>query len=173
VAGATATFIEERPLIDSPEDMGEVDVEDAAVAAVRFANGALVTIETSWMAPGRKDFLRFEVNGTEGSLRFNLERIGELEFCTLKDLNEVRGFHNVLTAAKTHPLMENFWPEQGGGFGWDHSFVNEVHHFVDCVVNDKPVEPIGATFYDGYKNCQILDAIARSSDERRWLDIAN
>ncbi|HKM77089.1 MAG TPA: Gfo/Idh/MocA family oxidoreductase [Candidatus Bathyarchaeia archaeon] len=171
VAAATACFIKERPMPGAPEKKGKVEVEDAAVAAIKFENGALGTIETSWMAPGRKDFLRFEVNGSEGSLRFNLERINELETFSLKDANANRGFRNVLTTSKVHPFMENFWIEQGGGFGWDHSFVNEVYHFTDCIVNDKQVEPIGATFLDGYKNCLVMDAIIESAQQERWLKV--
>ncbi|MGO9643291.1 MAG: Gfo/Idh/MocA family protein [Candidatus Bathyarchaeia archaeon] len=171
VAAATACFIKERPMPGAPEKKGKVEVEDAAVAAIKFENGALGTIETSWMAPGRKDFLRFEVNGSEGSLRFNLERINELEIFSLKDANANRGFRNILTTSKIHPFMENFWIEQGGGFGWDHAFVNEVYHFTDCIVNDKQVEPIGATFLDGYKNCLVMDAIIESAYQERWLKV--
>jgi predicted dehydrogenase len=171
VAGATATFVRERPLPASPEKKGKVEVEDSAVAAIKFANGALGTIETSWMAPGRKDFLRFEVTGSEGSLRFNLERINELEIFTLRDPNEVRGFRDVLVTSRSHPKMGTFWVEQGGGFGWDHSFVNETYHFVDCIVNNREVNPDGATFLDGYKNCLLMDAIAKSAMEDRWIHV--
>lgn len=171
VAGATATFVKERPLPESPRKKGKVEVEDSAVACIKFTNSALGTIETSWMAPGRKDFLRFEVTGNEGSLRFNLERINELEIFTLKDPNEVRGFRNVLVTSRTHPKMEKFWVEQGGGFGWDHSFVNETHHFTDCIVNNKKVGPDGATFLDGYKNCLLMDAIVKSAKDERWIHV--
>ena len=171
VAGAMATYIKERPLPDSPVEKGRVEVDDSAVAAIKFANGALGTIEASWMAPGRKDFLRFEILGSEGSLRFNLERLNELEIFSLKDPNELRGFRNVWTTSKAHPYMDRFWVEQGGGFGWDHAFVNEVHHFTDCIVNDKPVEPIGATFLDGYRNCLLMDAIAESASTDRWVQV--
>lgn len=173
VAGATATYVKERPLPESPHKKGKVEVDDSTVAAVKFANGALGTIEASWMAPGRKDFLRFEILGSEGSLRFNLERLNELEIFSLKDPNELRGFRDVWTTSKTHPYMEKFWFEQGGGFGWDHAFVNEVHHFTNCIVNDKPVEPAGATFLDGYRNCLVMDAIAESASTDRWIHVAN
>jgi predicted dehydrogenase len=173
VAGATATYIKERPLPESPTKKGRVEVDDSTVAAVKFANGALGTIEASWMAPGRKDFLRFEILGSEGSLRFNLERLNELEIFSLKDPNELRGFRDVWTTSKAHPYMDKFWLEQGGGFGWDHAFINEVHHFTDCVVNDKPVEPIGATFLDGYKNCLLMDAIVESASTGRWIHLSD
>ena len=171
VAGATATYVKERPLPDSPTKKGRVEVDDSTVAAVKFASGALGTIEASWMAPGRKDFLRFEILGSEGSLRFNLERLNELEIFSLRDPNELRGFRDVWTTSKAHPYMEKFWFEQGGGFGWDHAFVNEVHHLTDCIVNDKPIEPIGATFLDGYKNCLIMDAMVQSAKDERWVNV--
>jgi len=173
VAGATATYVKERPLPESRNRKGKVEVDDSAVAAVKFANDALGTIEASWMAPGRKDFLRFEILGSEGSLRFNLERLNELEIFSLKDPNELRGFRDVWTTSKAHPYMEKFWFEQGGGFGWDHAFVNEVHHLTDCIVNDKPVEPIGATFLDGYKNCLLMDAINESASTERWVHVTD
>jgi predicted dehydrogenase len=171
VSGATATFVKERPLPDAPNTKGSVEVDDSTVVAVKFANGALGTIEASWMAPGRKDFLRFEILGSEGSLRFNLERLNELEIFSLRDANEQRGFRDVWTTSKTHPFMDKFWAEQGGGFGWDHAFVNEVYHLTDCIVNDKPIEPLGATFLDGYKNCAIMDAIAESAASERWVHL--
>lgn len=173
VAGATATYVKERPLPESPDKKGNVEVEDAAVAAIKFGNGALGTIEASWMAPGRRDFLRFEILGSEGSLRFNLERLNELEIFSLRDPNELRGFRDVWTISKSHPYMDKFWFEQGGGFGWDHAFVNEVYHLTDCIVNDKPVEPIGATFLDGLRNCLAMDAIVESASTDRWIQITN
>ena len=171
VAGATATFVRERPLPNGTGAKGKVDVEDSAVAAIRFSSGALGTIEASWMAPGRKDFLRFEVAGSEGSLRFNLERINELEIFSLKDPNDTRGFRDVWTTSKTHPMMEKFWVEQGGGFGWDHTFINEIHHFTDCIMHERPVSPMGASFRDGYKNCLVIDAIVESANSGRWINI--
>ena len=105
IASARATLAEERLLADRPNEKARVssNIEDLAVAAVKFRSGALGTIEASWMAPGRKDFLRFEINGSEGSIRFNLERIHELEVFSLKDSNEMRGFKNILTVSEvTH-----------------------------------------------------------------------
>jgi len=57
--------------------------------------------------------------------------------------------------------------------GGDHAFVNEVHHLTDCIVNDKPVEPIGATFLDGYKNCLLMDAINESASTERWVHVTD
>ena len=49
------------------------------MALVRFENGAMGTIEATRMAPGRKNYNRFEINGSNGSVAFDLERMNELE----------------------------------------------------------------------------------------------
>src|SRR3990172_2436872 len=80
VAAALETYIRRRPLPENPRKSGRVTVDDAALALVRFANGAMGSIEGTRLAPGRKNYNRFEVNGSLGSVAFNLERMNELEF---------------------------------------------------------------------------------------------
>ena len=38
-----------------------------ACALVRFENGAIGTIEATRLAPGRKNYNRFEINGSKGT----------------------------------------------------------------------------------------------------------
>jgi predicted dehydrogenase len=79
VAGDLETFIRTRPLVGSPRKSGRVTVDDASAALVRFANGAMGTVEATRLAPGRKNYNRFEINGSRGSVAFDLERMNELE----------------------------------------------------------------------------------------------
>jgi predicted dehydrogenase len=59
--------------------MGDVTVDDAFAAVLEFENGALGTLEASRFCPGRKNGQVIEINGSKGSLVFNLERFNELE----------------------------------------------------------------------------------------------
>ncbi len=168
VSAMTRTFIPERPWGDGT--MGKVDVDDAFAAVVSFANGALGTVEATRFAAGRKNSNVIEVNGEKGSLRFNLERMNELEAFWIDDEpKETRGFHQVLVSEPYHPWWENWWP-QGHMIGWEHTFVHEITHLLDCIVNDKPVAPIGADFEDGYRCAVICDAILESAASRRQVD---
>jgi predicted dehydrogenase len=172
VASAMATYIPERPEAEGSRKKGKVDIDDLTVATMKFKNGALGTLDTSWLMPGRMDYLAFEVYGTKGALRFNLERINELDvFITEKDPG-TSGFRTLNVLTKEHPYMKQYWPNQGGGFGWDHSFVNEFHHYLVCLSEGTPIGPQGATFLDGYRNCQIMDAIAESARSERWVQVA-
>ncbi|HRW04418.1 MAG TPA: Gfo/Idh/MocA family oxidoreductase [Caldilineaceae bacterium] len=168
VSAMTKTFIKERPWGDGT--MGTVDVDDAFVAAVEFENGAIGTLEATRFAGGRKNGNRFEINGEKGSISFNLERMNEMEvFWIGEEPKETQGFKNVLVSEPFHPWWENWWP-QGHMIGWEHTFVHEITHLLDCIVNDKDVAPIGADFEDGYRCAVVCDAILESAANRRQVD---
>jgi predicted dehydrogenase len=171
VSALTATFITER---QSPDGSGlrPVDVDDAFEAVVEFEHGVVGTLEATRFAPGRKNANTFEINGERGSIAFDLERLNELQVY-LNDTSprEANGFRDVLVSEAFHPFWEYWWP-QGHIIGWEHTFVHELAHFLDAVVNDKDVAPYGATFEDGYKNAVVCDAIAASAREGRRVEIS-
>lgn len=170
VAAMTRTFITERPKADG-SGMGKVDVDDAFAAAVEFENGAIGTIEATRFGAGHKNDQFIEVNGEKGSMRFRLERLNEFEvFWVGEEPKETQGWHNVLTTEGYHPWISNWWPH-GHIIGWEHTFVHELNHFLDCIVNNKEVAPDGATFEDGYRCCAICDAILESAEKRKHVDV--
>jgi len=170
VSAMTRTFITERPLAEG-KGMGKVDVDDAFVAAVEFQNGAIGTLEASRFAAGRKNYQVMEINGEKGSIRFNLERMNEMEvFWVGEEPKESQGFHDVLVSEGYHPFWSNWWPH-GHIIGWEHSFVHELTHLLDCIVNKKDVAPLAATFEDGYRNAVVCDAILESAATRRQVDM--
>jgi predicted dehydrogenase len=169
VSALTSTFIKERP--KAAGGMGRVDVDDAFTAAVEFENGAIGTLEATRFAAGRKNHLVLEVNGEKGSIRFNLERMNELEvFWVGEQPKETQGFHDVLVTEGYHPWWSNWWPH-GHIIGWEHTFVHEITHLLDCIVNDKAVAPYGATFEDGYRAAAICDAILASAANKKQVDV--
>ena len=151
VSGRLRTFIEDRP-------GGRVDVDDSFEAVVDFENGASGSISASRLANGRKNALRWEINGSEGSIAFDLERLNELQVADRGD-----GFRTVLVTEATHPFWEHWWPP-GHVLGWEHTFVHELHHFLDAIAGDGEVAPYGATLEDGYRAAEICDAIARTHE---------
>ncbi|MEM9955433.1 MAG: Gfo/Idh/MocA family oxidoreductase [Chloroflexota bacterium] len=169
VMGYAQTWMPERP--DGSGGMAKADVDDGFVAAMEFENGALGTVEASRFAQGRKNFNSFEINGENGSIQFNLERLNELNvFWAGDEPNTTQGFHNVLVTEAHHPYWENWWPH-GHIIGWEHSFVHEFDHFFRAIVNDTDVAPYGATFVDGYRNSVICDAILASANSGQRVDI--
>jgi len=170
VGAVTRTFVTERPL-PAGSGAGKVAVDDAFAAVVEFENGAIGTLEATRFAAGRKNYQVLEINGEKGSIRFNLERLNELEvFWVGEAPRETQGFHNVLVTESYHPWWGNWWPH-GHIIGWEHTFVHEITHLLDCIVDDKDVAPYGATFEDGYRAAVICDAILEAAATRRQVDI--
>ena len=162
VNGLLKTFIKERPTADGGRDT--VDVDDAFVSLFEFENGAIGTLEASRFANGRRNQNTFEINGSRGSIVFDLEKLNELQVhLPGQALKEAQGFTNVLVSESYHPFWNVWWPA-GHIIGWEHTFVHEINHFLEAVVNGKPIAPYGATFEDGYRNAVICDAIAASSE---------
>jgi predicted dehydrogenase len=169
VSAMTRTFVTERPWPDGT--MGKVDVDDAFASVVEFESGAIGTIEATRFAAGAKNHQTWEVNGEKGSIRFNLERLNELDvFWVNEEPKVTQGFHNVLVTEGYHPWWKNWWPH-GHIIGWEHSFVHEITHLLDCIVNNGDVAPYGATFEDGYRNAVICDAIQESAAKRKQVDV--
>ena len=169
VSGLTSTFIKERDKGDG--GTGVVDVDDAFAAAVEFENGAIGTLESTRFAAGRKNHNVFELNAEKGSVRFNLERMNEAEVFWIDDRPKAtQGFHNVLVSEGHHPWWGNWWPH-GHIIGWEHTFVHEINHLLDAIVNEKPVGPHGATFEDGYRCAVVCDGIVESAQSGRRVDI--
>ena len=100
------------------------EVDDAFESAVAFESGAVGTIEATRFATGRKNSFRWEINGSKGSLAFDLERLNELQHSEGN-----RGFRDVLVSEADHPFWEFWWP-QGHMIGWEHTFVHELHHLL-------------------------------------------
>ncbi len=170
VSAMTQTFITKRRMPDSRKSTN-INVDDAFVAAIEFENGAIGTLEATRFAGGHKNHQIFEINAENGSIRFDLERLNELEVLWLDDdHDDTLGFRKISVTEQTHPWINYWWP-QGHIIGWEHTFIHEIAHLLECIVNDKPVEPLGASFLDGYKTAVVCDSILKSAIEKRQVEI--
>jgi predicted dehydrogenase len=140
-------------------------VDDAVEATVEFEHGAVGTIEATRLALGRRNAFQWEINGTKGSLSFDMERLNELQVFRA-DGDRARGFKKVLVSEADHPFWEHWWPP-GHIIGWGDTFVHELHHFLAAIAGDTDVGPHGATFEDGYRAAEVCDAVVRSSESGR------
>lgn len=161
-------------LVGEPEAVGAVtatfqpgrEVDDAFAAAVTFTDGAIGTIEASRFAAGRKNAFSWEINGSKGSLAFDLERLNELRIS-----RGTGGFQTRLVSEADDPFWGWWWP-QGHVIGWEHTFVHELHHLLAAIERGGTVAPHGATFEDGYRAAEVCDTILRSAASGRTEQVA-
>jgi predicted dehydrogenase len=166
VSGSKETFVKERPLADG-SGMGQVTVDDALYFIARFRDGALGSFMATRFATGRKNFLRLEIFGSEGSLAFNLERLNELEFYSRADEGKAQGFRTIMVTESSHPFIDAWWPA-GHIIGWEHTFIHEVRDLLLAIDAGEPVYP---DFNDGLRCQQVLDAALESAVEERWVQV--
>jgi len=177
VTGINKTFIKNRPIVEKMTglsaqaqqggNMGEVTVDDATIFIAEFKNGALGSIEATRFANGHKNGMSFEINGSKGSIRFEFERMNELQYFSIDDEVGTQGFRLIQATEDIHPYMEAWWPA-GHVIGYEHTFVHEMYEFIEAVANDKDTSP---DFYDGVKCQQVLEAVDLSIERGKWVEV--
>ncbi|WP_435829884.1 Gfo/Idh/MocA family protein [Micromonospora costi] len=183
VSAVTETFVKERPLpggssglaatVDGSVDgqgpaVGQVTVDDAAVFVARLDGGALATYEASRFATGRKNALRVEINGSLGSVVFDLERLNELEFYDATRPTTEQGFSRILVTEGDHPYMSAWWPP-GHIIGYEHSFTHQMRDFIEAIATGADPAP---SFADALQVQLVLDAVGRSADlGSSWTEV--
>ena len=144
--------------------MGKVTVDDAAAFLARFDNGAIGTFEATRFAAGRRNQNSFEINGSKGSLAFDLERMNELEVFFTEDDPDVQGFRTVNVTEPDHPYSGAWWPP-GHILGYEHTFVHTMKDLMDGIEAGQSPTP---NFEDGYRCQAVLDAVERSAASGEW-----
>ncbi len=158
VSGLMTTFVNTRPT-GTGSERGPVTVDDAAVFTSRFANGAVGVFEATRFATGRRNVLRLEINGSQGSLAFDFEDMNVLEFFDGTDDPSIAGFRRIIVTEASHPYIAAWWPP-GHGLGYEHGFTHQVVDFVNDIAAGRQPTP---SFADGLAVQRVLDAVAASS----------
>ena len=177
VCGMMKTFIKKRPLLSAnvvglagakgSGKMGDVTVDDATLFMARFKNGAIGTFEATRFAGGNKNGVHFEMNGSEGSIRFNIERYNELEYFSRKDKDGQQGWKTILVTEGSHPYLKGWWPA-GHIIGWQQTFVHQVYNLMNGIAAGKNPSP---NFYDGLKCQSVLESVEKSAETESWVKI--
>jgi len=160
VSAITETFVKQRP-------GGTVTVDDAALFVARLDGGALATYEASRFATGRKNALRIEINGSLGSLVFDLERLNELQFYDASLPAAEQGFSRILVTEPEHPYMSAWWPP-GHTIGYEHSFTHQARDFVRAIHDGTDPSP---SFREALGVQLVLDAVQRSAESGTYVEV--
>ena len=170
------TFIKKRPkpafvdgLVAIPgKEIGEVDVDDASAIMLKFkGKSTMGYIEVTRYGTGHRNQNRIEINGSKGSLIFDMEKMNELQYYSNSDPQHIQGFRTIQVGEGNHPYMANWWPA-GHIIGYGDTFVNQAYDMIMAIKEGNMVSP---DFEDGYACQQILDAADRSAHTRRWEKI--
>ncbi len=180
VSGRLETFVKQRPVAAGSggaisggaagSEFGPVTVDDAAVFFGTLESGALASFEASRFALGRKNAMRFEINGSQGSLAFDFESMNVLEHYDGRVPAAAAGFSRILVTEPSHPYLSAWWPP-GHGLGYEHGFTHQVIDLVNAISGGGVARP---TFADGLHVQRALAAVeASSAANSSWQAIPN
>jgi len=162
-----------RYLVDEPEGVSAQtsafvsSVDDQFAAVLELPGNATATLEASRCALGWKGRHRVELNGSDGSVWWDMEDPNRLHVFFLDDEREgVGGFRDVLVTNPDHPQMTGWWPP-GHVVGWDSTVVNQWRDFLAAVLDEREVDLRQAGFADGYRAAVVCEAILTSAREGR------
>lgn len=176
ISSMMETFIKERPIGEmsgglnaqsSGNQMGEVNVDDAAAFLARFENDAIGTFEATRFAAGNRNGNRFEINGEKGSIRWDLENLNNLDIYFTDDDEGQQGFRTIHCTEEAHPYAGAYWPA-GHSIGYEHTFINLIYELMKGIQGGYSPSP---NFEDGLKNQQVLAAVEQSAQEKKWVEI--
>jgi predicted dehydrogenase len=142
----------------------DVDVDDAAVALLRFRNGATGTLRTGWSEPGHHHDLDFEVGGESGLIRFAWSRCNELAVSTTSR----SGHEERIMLGPEHPGAADFWPVVGTNLGYSDAITAALLRLLRAADGRGARGP---DFADGVAVLKTVDALMRSSESHQWTAV--
>jgi predicted dehydrogenase len=156
------------------DDVERVDApmttDDLGHVLVRFGGGARGAFKVSQVSAGRKNNLHFQVDGSAGAIAWNAERHEELWIGHRDEPNGLLQRNAALMHADS--ASRTFLPA-GHPEGWVETF-RELYRavYADVARGGPSAEPDYPTFRDGHAANVLCDAVALSSRERRWVEVA-
>ncbi|GAC1453942.1 MAG: Gfo/Idh/MocA family oxidoreductase [Ktedonobacteraceae bacterium] len=176
VVGNKEIFIRQRPLpqtgggthydvgkSDGPK--GDVTNEDYVSALVHFESGTQGILEACRVINGEKCDMSFEIYGTQGAMKWNMEHMNEIQLQWRNDANPAEDGYTTLLSGPAHPYHRNFNPAWGLNIGYDDLKVIEAYNFLHSVVTGVQGEP---GFAEALAVANVQQAIIRSWESERW-----
>jgi predicted dehydrogenase len=166
VVARTETFVKER-VHTATGRVEPVGIDDASLFIAEFANGSLGLFEATRYARGHKAAKMLELNGADGSLRFQLEEMEYLDYFEYPGVpGHVRGWRRIHVTNSEHPYMDRYWVP-GLVIGYEHTFLNALADFVRGLETGGRVQP---DFRNALQTQRVCEAVLRSAREERWVE---
>lgn len=183
VGSIEETFVKERAIVKgaggeiagkgaktSKGGKAKSTVDDCVLFLARFASGAVASFEATRLATGNQNRNTIEVNGEKGSIKFDFERMNELQWWDDTLESGLRGWSRIMcTNGGDHPYASAYWPA-AHLIGYEHGFVSMAADIALALDGKKPVVAL-PDFDDAYRTQCVLEAAIRSARERRPVAI--
>jgi predicted dehydrogenase len=161
------TVHQTRPQSSDSKVRRQVENDDIAHALIRFRSGVCGLLASSRIAHGRKNGIRIELHGSNGTITFDQERMNELELYLAGERLDIAGFRRILTGPE-HPPYGLFCQAPGHSLGFNDLKTIEVAHLLNAIAGREPPFP---TFADGILIERVIHGFAESARDGRWVEL--
>jgi len=152
VCAHNGTITHERNLVGG-KGTGPVDVDDFSNYLVAMEDGISGSFQITRFAYGRNNYQRIEIYGSQGALIYKLDEepgVDSIDICIGGPMRETYTYTKLPTPGRFNS--------------------NQMQSFAD-ILNGKG-DGLAATIEDGHKNQLVVDAVLKSAEERKWIDIS-
>ena len=162
VVGTMRNFIPER-MVRATGRMMRMNIDDGDIFIGEFANGALGSVQTSFVTVGNYPGLEARVYGSKGALICRLvEENGICETLKGATADQVE-FRDLAVPARFYP------PGGSSSETWRTLFyANLISNFLTEIRDGTASE---GDFVDGARVQEVINAVERSFRERRWVNL--
>lgn len=143
--------------------------DDQAQLMVRFENGVMGHLFASRIATGRKMGYAYQIDGTDGAIRFDGEDQNAIWLYLREGPEAERGFRKILTGPE-HPDYLPFCQGPGHGTGYQDQIIIEAKDFLTAIETGEQVWP---TFEEGLEVNRVVAAAFASNERKSWVRVAD
>lgn len=165
VSAVTETFVKER-LHQETKKIEKVGIDDACIFHCHFENGSLGLFESTRYARGHKALYTFEINGENGSIRWDLQDLNRLEYFDYSGDSRTRGWRDIHVTDGDQPYMDKWWVP-GLSVGYEHTFIHQVADFFESLETGEPCNP---TFRSAQETQKVCEAVLESASAGGWRE---
>jgi predicted dehydrogenase len=162
VVGTMRNFIPER-MVRQTGRMMRMNIDDGDIYLAEYTNGALASIQTSFVTVGNYPGIEARIYGSEGAIICRLvEEFGKAETIKVAKPDAVEFVEREIPA--------RFYPKGGSNNeSWRSLFyANLIASFLDEIIDDVPTQ---GDFTDGAWVQEVINAVELSFRERRWVSL--
>lgn len=167
VSAVQSIVIPERPLKAGSTEMGKVENDDLITFLVKYKNGAIGDFSSSRVATGRKNYFYYEIQGTEGTVVYNLERMCEVQVYFKADADRDNGRDCGFRTVLLNPQHEGFkWFQPAGGIAiaFDDMKTLQAHTLMQAMHGGS----YAGNFEMGAKVDGVISAVLKSVKSGQW-----
>lgn len=157
-----------RPDANDNTKMLHVDTDDQIYVIVKYEDGRIGSMSSSRISVARPVSLAYEIQGSKGSVRFEMTRINELQYYSNDCDPKERGFKTIKGNTRNGDYA-NFCGTDEQGIAYNEVMSMQAHDILTAITENKKVE-IDMAY--GYHVDQILKAMATSAKEGRWVKVS-